>query len=110
MPLAENEPADDDVLGRLRPDPSDVSTMLLSGGTTSLSKLIPRTHNDYVYNARICSEVAGFSADTVFLAILPLGHNYNLACPGMLGVFHAGGTLVIAKGTDSDRGVHHDRP
>ena len=101
VPLAENEPADDDLLGRLRPDPSDVSTMLLSGGTTSLSKLIPRTHNDYVYNARICSETAGFSAETVFLAILPLGHNYNLACPGMLGVFHAGGTLVIAKGTDS---------
>lgn len=100
-PLLENEPADDGVLARVRPDPTDVSTMLLSGGTTSLSKLIPRTHNDYVYNARICSEVAGFSADTVFLALLPLGHNYNLACPGMLGVFHAGGTLVIAKGTDA---------
>jgi 2,3-dihydroxybenzoate-AMP ligase len=100
LPLAQYEPSDDDVLGRLRPDPSDVSTMLLSGGTTSLSKLIPRTHNDYVYNARICAETAGFSAETVFLAILPLGHNYNLACPGMLGVFHTGGTLVIAKGTD----------
>ena len=47
---------------RVRPDPSDVSTMLLSGGTTSLSKLIPRTHNDYVYNARVCAEVAGFSS------------------------------------------------
>ena len=63
----------------VRPDPADVSTMLLSGGTTSLSKLIPRTHNDYVLNARLCAEVAGFSSDTVFLAILPLGHNYNLA-------------------------------
>ena len=70
--------------------------MLLSGGTTSLSKLIPRTHNDYVYNARVCAEVAGFSSDTVFLAMLPLGHNYNLACPGLLGAFYAGGTLVIA--------------
>ena len=74
--------------------------MLLSGGTTALSKLIPRTHNDYVYNARVCAEAAGFSADTVFLAMLPLGHNYNLACPGMLGTFSAGGTLVIATGTD----------
>ena len=101
LPLAAYEPADDDELGRLRPDPSDVSTMLLSGGTTSLSKLIPRTHNDYVYNARTCAETAGFSAETVLLAILPLGHNYNLACPGMLGVFHAGGTLVIAKGADA---------
>ncbi len=99
--LAEHGPAAEDVLERQRPNPSDVSTMLLSGGTTSLSKLIPRTHNDYVYNARICSEVAGFSAETVFLAILPLGHNYNLACPGMLGVFSAGGTLVISRGTDA---------
>ena len=98
--LSANDPADDGLLERVRPDPSDVSTMLLSGGTTSLSKLIPRTHNDYVYNARVCSDVAGFSADTVFLAILPLGHNYNLACPGMLGAFHAGGTLVIAGSTD----------
>ena len=75
--------------------------MLLSGGTTSLSKLIPRTHNDYVLNARLCGHVGGFSEDTVFLAILPLGHNYNLASPGLLGAFYAGGTLVIAKSTDT---------
>ena len=92
---------DDRLLEQRRPDPSDVSTMLLSGGTTSLAKLIPRTHDDYVYNARVCAEVAGFSADTVFMAMLPLAHNYNLACPGMLGVFHAGGTLVIATNTDA---------
>jgi len=98
--LVADDAAGDEVVGRLRPDPSDVSTMLLSGGTTSLSKLIPRTHDDYVYNARVCAEVAGFSADTVFLALLPLGHNYNLACPGMLGAFYAGGTLVIAGSLD----------
>lgn len=34
-------------LTSLRADPSEVATMLLSGGTTSLSKLIPRTHDDY---------------------------------------------------------------
>ena len=93
---------EDGALEQVRPDASDVSTMLLSGGTTSLSKLIPRTHNDYVYNARVCAEVAGFSSDTVFLALLPLGHNYNLACPGLLGAFCAGGTLVIARSTDAD--------
>lgn len=93
--------ADASVLQRLRPDPADVSTMLLSGGTTSLSKLIPRTHNDYVLNARLCSEVAGFTPDTIFLAMLPLGHNYNLASPGLLGTFYAGGTVVIARSTDT---------
>jgi 2,3-dihydroxybenzoate-AMP ligase len=92
---------DEALLARVRPNPGDVSTMLLSGGTTSLSKLIPRTHNDYVLNARLCAQVGGFSEHTVFLAILPLGHNYNLASPGMLGAFYAGGTLVIAKSTDA---------
>ena len=100
--LIANGAVDDGLLERVRPDPADVSTMLLSGGTTALSKLIPRTHNDYVYNARVCAEVAEFSGDTVFLALLPLGHNYNLACPGLLGAFCTGGTLVIATSTDPD--------
>jgi len=93
-------PADAGTLLSVKPPPGEVSTMLLSGGTTSLSKLIPRTHDDYVLNARLCSQVAGFDASTVFLAVLPLGHNYNLASPGMLGTFYRGGTLVIARSTD----------
>jgi 2,3-dihydroxybenzoate-AMP ligase len=84
------------------PRPGDVSTMLLSGGTTSLSKLIPRTHDDYVLNARLCGAAAGFTDRTVFMAILPLGHNYNLASPGMLATFYYGGTVVLASGTSVD--------
>jgi len=99
--IAKPAGVDEEVLAGVRPDPGEVSTMLLSGGTTSLSKLIPRTHNDYVLNARLCAAAGGFNADTVFLAILPLGHNYNLASPGLLGAFYAGGTLVIAKSTDT---------
>jgi 2,3-dihydroxybenzoate-AMP ligase len=79
------------------PASSEVALMLLSGGTTGLSKLIPRTHDDYVYNARQSSAVSGFGPDTVFLAVLPLGHNYSLACPGILGTFYQGGTAVIAE-------------
>lgn len=77
-------------------DPGEVALMLLSGGTTALPKLIPRTHNDYVYNARASGEVAGIDQDTVFLAVLPLGHNYSLASPGMLATLSAGGTVVLA--------------
>ena len=87
-------------LATLRLDPSEVATMLLSGGTTSLSKLIPRTHNDYVLNARLCGRAGGFDENTVFMAILPLGHNYNLASPGMLGTFYYGGTVVLAPSGD----------
>jgi 2,3-dihydroxybenzoate-AMP ligase len=101
--IGSGAPEDDTAAARLRavrPSPDEVSTMLLSGGTTSVSKLIPRTHNDYVLNARLCAQAAGFDRDTVFMAILPLGHNYNLASPGLLGTFYAGGTVVIAPATD----------
>lgn len=97
---------DDEVAHEIRAaeaavDPAEVATMLLSGGTTSLSKLIPRTHEDYVLNARLCGRAGGFDAHTVFLAILPLGHNYNLASPGILGAFYVGGSVVLAPGTDT---------
>ncbi|MCX7167332.1 MAG: AMP-binding protein [Rhodocyclales bacterium] len=88
-------------LAPVRPDPSEVATMLLSGGTTSLSKLIPRTHDDYVLNARLCGRAGGFNDATVFMAILPLGHNYNLASPGMLGTWYHGGTVVLAPSGDA---------
>ena len=35
------------------------------------------------------------------MAILPLGHNYNLASPGILGAFYVGGTVVLAPSTDT---------
>ncbi len=94
--------ARDDDAAIARPDSGEVATMLLSGGTTSMSKLIPRTHDDYVLNARLCAQAAGFGPSTVLLAILPLGHNYNLASPGLLGAFYVGGTVVIAGSTDTD--------
>ena len=83
-------------------DPSEVALMLLSGGTTSLSKLIPRTHDDYVYNAKQCGRLAGFGEDTVLMLILPLGHNYNLASPGLMGALFHGGTVVLAPSGDAE--------
>ena len=103
--LLQGQP-DDEVTREIRAaeaavDPAEVATMLLSGGTTSPSKLIPRTHEDYVLNARLCGRAGGFDAQTVFLVILPLGHNYNLASPGILGAFYVGGTVVLAPSTDT---------
>jgi 2,3-dihydroxybenzoate-AMP ligase len=89
-------------LASVRPDPCDVTTMLLSGGTTALSKLIPRTHNDYVLNAKLCGRAAGFDEDTVLMLLLPLGHNYNLASPGMLAAFYYGGTVLIGPSADAE--------
>ncbi|MFE1854900.1 (2,3-dihydroxybenzoyl)adenylate synthase [Streptomyces sp. NPDC059489] len=77
-------------------DPADMALLLLSGGTTGLPKLIPRTHDDYAYNARACTEVCALGSGTVYLAVLPIGFNFTFACPGVLGTLMAGGTVVIA--------------
>jgi 2,3-dihydroxybenzoate-AMP ligase len=81
-------------LDALAPGSRDVAVFLLSGGTTGLPKLIARTHDDYVYNARRSAEMAGVDADSVYLISLPAGHNFPLACPGILGVLLAGGRVV----------------
>ena len=83
------------------PDAADVALMLLSGGTTALPKLIPRTHNDYVYNFEQSARVAGFGPETVQLIVLPMAHNYNLGSPGMLGAIASGGRVVIAPKVDT---------
>ncbi len=83
---------------RVAPDPASPALLLASGGTTGLPKLIPRTHDDYVYNATASARLSGLTADDVYLAALPAGHNFPLACPGLLGAMTAGATTVF--GTD----------
>lgn len=82
--------------------PSSVALFLHSGGTGGLPKLIPRTHNDYEYNARASAQLCGFDESTVYLASLSAAHNFPLACPGILGTFIGGGTVVLAREPSPD--------
>ena len=87
-------PADE--LRNIRIDPADPAIFQLSGGTTGVPKLIPRTHNDYAYNSRIASEVCGVTGASVLLLALPIAHNLPLACPGLQGYFFSGGKVVLS--------------
>ncbi|MCY1037037.1 (2,3-dihydroxybenzoyl)adenylate synthase [Corallococcus sp. BB11-1] len=78
------------------PAPSDVAFFQLSGGSTGVPKLIPRTHDDYIYSLRASVDVCRFNRDTVYLCALPAAHNFPLSSPGVLGTFYAGGTAVMA--------------
>ncbi|GAB7529037.1 (2,3-dihydroxybenzoyl)adenylate synthase [Pseudomonas sp. 3A(2025)] len=84
------------------PDAREVAVLLLSGGTTGMPKLIPRTHDDYACNARLAAQACGFDAETRYLAALPVAHNFPLASPGALGVFSVGATLVLAPEPSPD--------
>jgi 2,3-dihydroxybenzoate-AMP ligase len=86
-------------LAALKIDPTDPCIFQLSGGTTGIPKLIPRTHNDYAYNSRAAAPVCGVSGDSVLLLALPIAHNLPLACPGIQGFFMNGGKVVLSPTT-----------
>src|SRR5207244_4406956 len=88
-----------EVLRKLRIDPADPAIFQLSGGTTGVPKLIPRTHNDYAYNSKIAAEVCGVTGDSVLLLALPIAHNLPLACPGVQGYMLSGGKVVLSAST-----------
>ncbi|MGN0062689.1 MAG: (2,3-dihydroxybenzoyl)adenylate synthase [Nocardioides sp.] len=79
-----------------RPGSEDVAFLQLSGGTTGVSKLIPRTHADYLYSVRASAEICGLDADSRLLVTLPAAHNFPMSSPGILGVLHVGGAVVMA--------------
>lgn len=86
-----------------KPDPSATALFQLSGGTTGLPKLIPRTHDDYLYSVKTSVEVCSFNSHSIYLCTLPVAHNFLLSSPGSLGVFYAGGTVVLANDSTPDQ-------
>ncbi|MEC1259299.1 (2,3-dihydroxybenzoyl)adenylate synthase [Bacillus swezeyi] len=82
--------------------PGDVAFLQLSGGSTGRSKLIPRTHDDYIYSLRLSADICRLDHDSVYLAALPIAHNYPLSSPGVLGTLYAGGRVVLAQGSSPD--------
>jgi len=89
-------------LRALRIDPTDPAIFQLSGGTTGVPKLIPRSHNDYAYNSKIAAKVCGVTGDSVLLLALPIAHNLPLACPGVQGYLLSGGKVVLSASTRPD--------
>lgn len=82
---------------QLHPDTSGPAVLLVSGGTTGAPKLIPRTHDDYVYNATASAQLCQMTGDDVYFVVLPAGHNFPLACPGLLGAMTVGATVVFGR-------------
>jgi 2,3-dihydroxybenzoate-AMP ligase len=99
-----NDPIEDRLsassLDRVKPRPDAIAVFQLSGGSTGLPKVIPRTHNDYLYNSYLLSSKSGYERDGVALVALPMMHNFPLAGaiqPGLL----VGAKLVLTNATDA---------
>lgn len=76
-------------LAAFRPDPSEPAVFQLSGGTTGTPKVIPRTHNDYYYNAKCIARALELRGDERLLTPIPLTHNgpllNSLLCAHVVG-------------------------
>lgn len=83
-------------------DPEEPCIFQLSGGTTGVPKLIPRTHNDYVYNTKAAAAVNDVHHDDCLLVALPIAHNFPLACPGISGFFWKGARVVLTETARAD--------
>ncbi|MFC5219872.1 (2,3-dihydroxybenzoyl)adenylate synthase [Streptomyces coerulescens] len=103
--LLEAEPvrsAEDLAALRAEIDPEDPAVFQLSGGTTGIPKLIPRSHNDYAFNSELAASVVDIQEGDVLLDVLPLAHNLPLACPGLQGFLFNGATVALSRSTRAE--------
>ena len=101
--LLRSKPAlDSRLVDMVEVDPDEPCILQLSGGTTGVPKLIPRTNNDYVYNTKAAVAVNDVHADDCLLVALPIAHNFPLACPGISGFFWKGARVVLTESPRAD--------
>ena len=77
-------------------DPYQVAVFQLSGGTTSVPKVIPRMSNDYLLNITRTAEWLGYRPDDVMFNPMPMIHNACMVCswtPTLI----TGGSFAIAS-------------
>ncbi|MHA3020800.1 (2,3-dihydroxybenzoyl)adenylate synthase [Mycobacterium sp. BMJ-28] len=79
----------------VHPATDSPALLLVSGGTTGAPKLIPRTHDDYVYNFTASARLCALTPADAYLVVLPAAHNFPLACPGLLGAVSSGAATVF---------------
>jgi non-ribosomal peptide synthetase component E (peptide arylation enzyme) len=84
-----------------RPDPMEVSIILLTGGTTGLPKAVPRTHNDYIASVEYHSKAWEVTSDDVVLTAAPVSHAQGMH-NGVGGAFFNYAKYVITDSTDAE--------
>lgn len=82
------------------PNPQSVAFLQISGGSTGLSKLIPRTHDDYIYSFRASNAICGITRQSVYMTVLPAAHNFPMSSPGWLGALYAGARVVLCPAAE----------
>ncbi|WP_422615559.1 salicylate synthase [Photorhabdus luminescens] len=96
---------DDEPVNIPGPSYGDIAVLLLSGGTTGTPKLIPRTHDAYTYDFVLSARLCAVNTESVYLAILPVAHNFTLGSPGILGTLSQGGSVLLSDTASCDEAM-----
>lgn len=79
-----------------KPKVTDVSHLMLSGGTTGIPKLAPRTHYSYLFSSICMADRSLDGPDDNCLVVLPASHNYTLLSD-IFPTLASGGTLIMCE-------------
>ena len=82
-------------LAAVRHEPFQVAVFQLSGGSTGVPKIIPRFHNEYLYNMRAVAAFNGYTQEDVLFFPTPYLHNLNMGC--FFGPFLLSGATVTVS-------------
>jgi 2,3-dihydroxybenzoate-AMP ligase len=88
-------------LAALDIDPFDIAMFQLSGGTTGIPKIIPRFHNEYLYNMNAWADASAYDQDTRIFWPLPIIHNAGIVC-GAPPAHLRGGLVVLQQSIEPD--------
>jgi 2,3-dihydroxybenzoate-AMP ligase len=82
-------------------DPEGLAVLQLSGGTTSIPKLIPRLHVEYWANAHGYARAIGMDHRGCVAHLLPVIHNAGICC-GVHTAHAVGGCFALCAPTAAD--------
>ncbi|WP_449221246.1 AMP-binding protein [Tistrella mobilis] len=82
-----------DLLAEVERDPAQVAVFQLSGGTSGIPKIIPRFHNEYLWQIRTAGAFQNLSHETISFSAAPMMHNAPIVCYWG-STFWAGGEVV----------------
>ncbi|MGE4324488.1 MAG: AMP-binding protein [Pseudodonghicola sp.] len=72
--------AADQALAAVERDPAQVAVFQLSGGTSGTPKIIPRFHNEYLYQITMAGKFHGLGHETISFSAAPMMHNAPIVC------------------------------
>ena len=88
-------------LAERRPDPMDVAHMGATGGTTSLPKVVPRTHNDYLCRVEYAARARELNSHDTLLVVAPISHDLTFSI-GLCSTIITFGRTVMLDATDPE--------